>query len=508
MCQYDNEDRLLEAALDYYTSTIIDEIEVAHDPLRRVMDRLRNEDMIRVDYIEDGRGSLKYRFNFLIDPRQALASMAPNDALTLLETADLEDLYGKVRVFNHLADASTPLYSLYELIDLLCEVKNYLIANKDPLITTGCPNSKFIQSLWLHDRLANLYCTRLSFDSIVTQVNSGARKGDSQQDAPLVMEGMSRNAAKRIESERERILDLKLAIIDHLISTLTTEVASVTIDDDALTAWQNCIYELKKAFTGDSIMFWLDIDRKRYNFVGSSCPVEGRDYLKGGGITDLFNVIRHIDEEIEIGFYSECLKSLGSLASKIISPSQSRIVSRNYFALLAERSTKEFDLSFRMFESLLEKRWKYLEGYELQVNQTLDYLFDVKVNIAQWIEPGMIADFQKTKRLLRNSAKSVVNHTLAECQVRSVNTDPLNPSTDYRSVIFHGILYSLTSYQSRIIKVLHEAYQNDTPELGQQAVLTEIESKCNRVRDVFGNVKLFKVFIRRGASKGSIRLNT
>src|SRR5262245_12844380 len=57
-------------------------------------------------------------------------------------------------------------------------------------------------------------------------------------------------------------------------------------------------------------------------------------------------------------------------------------------------------------------------------------------------------------------------------------------SGDFRSVSLDSRPYSLTSKQAQVIQMLHEAYEQGTPEIGQHSIL-EALGGGGRLRDVF-----------------------
>jgi hypothetical protein len=58
-------------------------------------------------------------------------------------------------------------------------------------------------------------------------------------------------------------------------------------------------------------------------------------------------------------------------------------------------------------------------------------------------------------------------------------------SPDFRSVHWFGADYSFTSSQAACVKVLWEAWENGTPEVGQRHLLQEAKSEQSRLQDVF-----------------------
>src|SRR5262249_20973508 len=51
-------------------------------------------------------------------------------------------------------------------------------------------------------------------------------------------------------------------------------------------------------------------------------------------------------------------------------------------------------------------------------------------------------------------------------------------------VTLRGRTYSLNGNQAAAIRMLHEAYENGTPELGQYTILEQLELRATRLRSV------------------------
>ena len=56
---------------------------------------------------------------------------------------------------------------------------------------------------------------------------------------------------------------------------------------------------------------------------------------------------------------------------------------------------------------------------------------------------------------------------------------------DFRNVVWDGVAYSLTATQAAVVRVLWEAHEQGTPEVGQSWLLAEVESGAARLRDLF-----------------------
>jgi hypothetical protein len=89
----------------------------------------------------------------------------------------------------------------------------------------------------------------------------------------------------------------------------------------------------------------------------------------------------------------------------------------------------------------------------------------------------------------------------------SQNHSTFRHSPDYRSVILCGKQFSLTPQQAQVVEILHEAYENGTPEVGQAYLLEQVATPSSRLRDTFKGSSAWGELIIPGTTQGSFRLN-
>jgi len=79
-------------------------------------------------------------------------------------------------------------------------------------------------------------------------------------------------------------------------------------------------------------------------------------------------------------------------------------------------------------------------------------------------------------------------------------------SWDFRWVRWFGKDYSFTSTRAAVVKLLWEAWENGTPDVGGDALLDAVGSEAHRLRDVFRGHSAWGEMIVKGATKGAFRL--
>jgi hypothetical protein len=81
-------------------------------------------------------------------------------------------------------------------------------------------------------------------------------------------------------------------------------------------------------------------------------------------------------------------------------------------------------------------------------------------------------------------------------------------SIDFRSVYWWGTKYVFTKNQAAVVKLLWEAWENDTREVGGDTLLTEADCETGRLDHIFdlGKHPAWRTMIRTGSRQGSYRL--
>jgi hypothetical protein len=82
---------------------------------------------------------------------------------------------------------------------------------------------------------------------------------------------------------------------------------------------------------------------------------------------------------------------------------------------------------------------------------------------------------------------------------------------DFRSVRWYGTDYTFTKNQAAIVKLLWDAWENGTPEVGGDTLLTEADCETKRLDHLFnlgkhGRHPAWGTMIRPGSQKGTYRL--
>ncbi len=77
---------------------------------------------------------------------------------------------------------------------------------------------------------------------------------------------------------------------------------------------------------------------------------------------------------------------------------------------------------------------------------------------------------------------------------------------DFRSCHWFGTDYTFTAMQAACVKVLWEAWNNGTPEVGQQTILETANLESARLKDLFKDHAAWGTMIVEGSTNGAFRL--
>jgi hypothetical protein len=139
------------------------------------------------------------------------------------------------------------------------------------------------------------------------------------------------------------------------------------------------------------------------------------------------------------------------------------------------------------------------------------------------VNPALLDDIRNAAAALPSASPAGNTATTSDSLAGSASADrqPLGPSParhspDFRSVHWYGTAYSFTKQQAACVKILWEAWENHTPDVGQDTILEEIDGAGNRLADLFrerdaGSSQLrshpaWGPMICPGGTKGTYRL--
>jgi hypothetical protein len=287
---------------------------------------------------------------------KALAYLDPDKALSLFETADIDDLAYKVSYFDFLTDKETPFYTHEELAEVIELFIAYLKANKSWLLAIGYPMKSFEKSPWLYSNLSRLYPVKIPFtvqgrnpshqkiaevDGIAERDSEGnlifnytwikewfydleplgALNNCSYEEAVLI-NGLQDKDIQYIEENRAKIFNLKIEILELTYKYLYQDM-------NANDYWENCMNTIANKLTKDanqqfkkiesaySQLFVID-NKTTFFFTCLSAITGGQPNLDTGGISNILAFIFFVEAELTIGQMHKTKSRLLQLSKGII----------------------------------------------------------------------------------------------------------------------------------------------------------------------------------------------
>jgi hypothetical protein len=296
---------------------------------------------------------------------KALAYLDPEKALSLFETADIDDLAYKVSYFDFLTDKETPFYTHEELAEVIEQFITYLKAHKSSLLAIGYPVKSFEKSPWLFRNLSRLYPVKIPFtvqgrsfshqkiaeiDGIAEKDSEGnlifnytwikewfydlkpleALSNCSYEEA-LLIKGLQEKDIKHIEGNRAKVFNLKIEILELAYKYLYQ-------NRNANDFWENCFNTIANDLTKDAFQQFAKIESAYSQlFVIDNtsdflvtCPsaiTEGKPNLDTGGINNIFAFIFFVEAELIIGQMHKTKRKLLQLSKGKIPGSYYDLVS-------------------------------------------------------------------------------------------------------------------------------------------------------------------------------------
>lgn len=83
---------------------------------------------------------------------------------------------------------------------------------------------------------------------------------------------------------------------------------------------------------------------------------------------------------------------------------------------------------------------------------------------------------------------------------------PRRHGPGFASVLWDGASYAFSPTQARVVAQLWEAWENGTPDVRQELLLSEAGSESDRLVDLFRDHEAWGKFIVSGEAKGTFRL--
>lgn len=353
---------------------------------------------------------------------KALRYLPIEEALALFEREDIKKLAERVDLTTDFVffapTIGPPLHNLKDWEYITESFLSHLERNRDSLIKTGHPRTKFELSgtltvHWLDWRLTDLYYVKLPCRVIPP---SPYKDGDNEflyqfenspelvsmsvepcpplpyVKAPLI-KGLTPEDAARIKADRGKLFDLKVSIIKKLLQAVRLQTAD--------NLWKNCLHILTKTLTVDDVDFYLYIDYLFHNEYEVST----------GGLANLLDVIGHYEKEITIGTLAKTRDALGDLIKPKDCPRKPnyencpRLAIYDYFQVVGRREKEILDNALDAQESA------FWTDFRRRVNEALENEFYEEVIITTKVKRKLAHQFEPNVRTYSDWVKAHLEAT-------------------------------------------------------------------------------------------------
>jgi hypothetical protein len=392
-----------------------------------------------------GHDNLSEGLQFHPSLEEALAYLPSEVALSTFEETDRGALSNRARLIDYLADPTSPSNTRLELAALLEAFSLHLKQDRDVLVRTGYPRTRFDASPWLEWHLTLLSPTKfpasalpLGGSTMATQVDHPSLVGHQAEpthnndqwssddddnstysyawtrepvgpvwsedgaylirsldhpipsrrcpyeEAPL-MHGLSRDTAKDLVNDRAKLLELKLDVVSVCARCLRSG------DIEAL--WPSVLRILVDTVLWQDVQRYLDIEETYWRAGIGECVVPSyslrapRDVP--GTLSTLLTVVGHVEKELRLGTFD---RTMGALKPALLGTGVTRIES--YFLLVGHHERPAIDAALDGFLELEGQERSFWEEYRHRVNAALETELREEVVVRVPVRRGLGGKFE------------------------------------------------------------------------------------------------------------------
>ncbi|MGB7061154.1 MAG: hypothetical protein WBF13_02225 [Candidatus Zixiibacteriota bacterium] len=283
--------------------------------------------------------------------KEALWYLPPDEAMSLFESSDLDQLAFKSQTVEYWKRGSTPFYLRQELVEMIEGFIRNLYRDKLSLLSIGYPSRDFRPSYWLVALLSRLYPIKVPYSAgyidsdeegnplfhyrWVKAKNHLSVDLDSEPYCPYEEAPVIGNLTKK---DVERIKELRLKLFGLKVTVLDCASKHLASDGGYESFWGECRDAITEFLTMQDFGALSEIERKHRDFFslpehkhsrGFDCG-SGLFYVpsdtEAGGITNLFEFMTFVAEELRIGKMHHTKAKLLSLNDNKMPVSYYRVV--------------------------------------------------------------------------------------------------------------------------------------------------------------------------------------
>ncbi len=311
--------------------------------VRRILEKCKIRVRVRLGPLEFDRYLFYKDTSFTPSLEQALRFLPAEKALELFENSVREELMAKEASAEYLFSGQTLFHTRQELAHLIKKFMGHLIKNKASILNTGRPKTRFDDSPYLHDKLANLYPTAnvpsKKDKQFIDRVTRGSnnpeeeiRKGfisfwilyaDKKREPltyfdPEKMFSYEKDPSfyictegenQQLGEKRPKLLNTKLKILEIVFQRIRKRAVH---EDKHTDFWKECANTISRSLSQQEFRFLDSLDRKYLNMyflrvvrsnLGSGLldPIKLPRKIGAGGFKDIMDLIFFVDKELTTG---------------------------------------------------------------------------------------------------------------------------------------------------------------------------------------------------------------
>ena len=331
----------------------------------------------------------------------ALVVMPGADAVRLIREGDLLDLDRRVRTTAWLASPDTPLFTRDELGLALTTLAAELHLDRDHLVKTGLPSRLYPGSPWLYHKFGRLYPTRqaASFVPYAERVSNprsgvppytwmqiphrdmsaGGEVRQSEYEQAAFLPGLSPADGLRVEADRARLLDLKIRLLRRVAQALA--VGSVG------SLWVDVLKVLSDTLTANAVEFYVGLDGRHPPTLDD--PTTAADPRSPGGLTDLLELVGHVEQELTVGTLAVARAVLTDRTRTVLHDLTRGGTNRDavpperlYLALYGRPVRTGLDAAIDVVATRRDQAEAFWAAYRERINTALKQSFRVEVRVS------------------------------------------------------------------------------------------------------------------------------
>lgn len=375
-------------------------------------------------------------------------------ALDFFEKTDVSALHRRVAACKYLS-LQAASYALDELADLSSYFANHLARNRESLLHTGFPELGFHASSWFERQLGFLYPVKLPIAvqegrpwHVQARAEAGAAKRDKghnliysytwvreplrrlrkrlgneefedflrynwdgswfvdennirftecRYDEAPIMVGLDEHDAERLCELRTRFLQVQSCVLEKLEDCLKRRTKEGL--------WEGCLGILRNEFTAEEIDLFDRVDQfyrdSMTNVYLSTIFVRsGLEPDRSNGLSGLFTVIGHVEEELTVGLYWKTKESVSDAL-----PAQ--LHATDYYQSADQPWQGSLDKALDGLVPLGKEVTAFWQEFRKRVRGAIKKDFRVPLSITVWVKRG---DREKHKPFVKTLADAAKSH--------------------------------------------------------------------------------------------------